>query len=88
MNKPFTVIPPAIVKYWEQKYGQYLTAYSTEEIIIFCENGRLDCFHPSGDRLARHHIPTGQTVYLWNNNPNELLTEKEYMIRLGIHKGD
>jgi hypothetical protein len=78
----FDIIPSGIVKYWRGKYGPYLTAYRTEDLIIFVENGTLDSFHPSGDRLARHDKKSGKTLYIWNNNVNDPLTESQYMNKL------
>lgn len=79
---PYELIPEQIVRYWKEKYGAYLMSYQTEELIVFVENGTLDSFHPSGDRLAKHDKRSGKTVYIWNNNINEPLTEEQYMCKL------
>jgi len=78
----FDLIPKLILDFWDQKYGKYLMASKTNDLIIFYENGTLDSFHPSGDRLARYHIPSQQMLYIWNNNVNEPLTEKQYLDKL------
>lgn len=82
ITDPYELIPEQIVRYWKEKYGPYLMCYQTEELLVFVENGRLDCFHPSGDRLAKHDKRSGKTVYIWNNNTNEPLTEEQYMCKL------
>jgi len=70
------VIPSNILEYWRAKYKEYLWMVKTDDLVIFFENGRLDCFHPSGDRLARYSIKDNKTMY-WANN--KALTEKEYI---------
>jgi hypothetical protein len=70
------VIPFNILEYWRAKYKEYLWMVKTDNLVIFFENGRLDCFHPSGDRLAIYSIKDNKTMY-WANN--KALTEKEYI---------
>jgi len=73
------VIPSNILEYWRAKYKEYLWMVKTDDLVIFFENGSLDDFHPSGDRLAMYSITDNKTIY-WANN--KALTEKEYIIYL------
>lgn len=82
MQNPLSLIHPDIRIYWQNKYGPYLMSYTTADYIIYFENGRLDCFHPSGDRLARHSVATGQTIFCWQNDGTHPLTEQEYLVKL------
>ncbi len=84
MHNYWSVIPPNILSYWQYKYKEYLWCSISDEWVIFYENGRLDCFHPSGDRLARHNIKDNVTVYCGKNN--KFLTEKEYINQLLIEE--
>lgn len=81
---PCNLIPPVIWHYWTTKYGPYLYSYISGDIVIFCENGLLDCFHPTGDRLARHITSTGQTLYFWKNDVKHPLTEQQYLDKLCV----
>jgi len=71
MNDPWSIIPQTILTMWRQKYGEYLMACETDEFIVFFENGRLDCFHPSGDKLARYHKTTDKVLYKMDNETTE-----------------
>lgn len=81
INDYWSVIPPNILSYWRNKYKEYLCLTVTDEWVIFFENGRLDCFYPSGDKLAIYNIKDNVIVYRWANKP---LTEKEYLYKLLI----
>jgi hypothetical protein len=82
-SKCWRGIHPSIAEYWEQTCGSYyVCSYVSGDWIIYVENATIDTFHPSGAKLARHNISTGQTTYIWNNNVKELLTESQFLLKM------